>query len=183
MMPLITNTTSNSIHWPEYGYSDENVKREPCLMSNDQHILLNSASRLLMANSSGYSGAGGGSGGNSSSFYDDQDFDSDDEETSLDESQMQASFGLSSSGGSTPHHTHSKKPKTRWSKEEDELLNRLCEQYGPSPKDWKLIATHFVQPPRTEYQCQQRWQKVLNPDLIKGKLLFELFLNLITINN
>jgi transcriptional activator Myb len=60
------------------------------------------------------------------------------------------------------------KPKNRWSKEEDETLNRLCEQYPMPQKDWKLISTHFLQPPRTEYQCQQRWQKVLNPDLIKG---------------
>jgi len=56
------------------------------------------------------------------------------------------------------------KVKNRWTKEEDELLNRLCEQFGT--KDWKLIKQHFSA--RTEYQCQQRWQKVLNPALIKG---------------
>lgn len=60
------------------------------------------------------------------------------------------------------------KPKSRWSKEEDELLNRLCEQYPGNSKDWKLISMNFTSPPRTEYQCQQRWQKVLNPELIKG---------------
>lgn len=60
------------------------------------------------------------------------------------------------------------KPKNRWSKDEDDLLNRLCEQSPPNSKDWKQISLHFTQPPRTEYQCQQRWQKVLNPDLIKG---------------
>ena len=60
------------------------------------------------------------------------------------------------------------KPKNRWSKEEDELLNRLCDQYPASSKDWKLISSNFVSPLRSEYQCQQRWQKVLNPDLIKG---------------
>ena len=43
-------------------------------------------------------------------------------------------------------------------------MNKLCEQYGT--KDWKLISKYFVK--RTEYQCQQRWQKVLNPTLIKG---------------
>lgn len=58
------------------------------------------------------------------------------------------------------------KPKNRWSKDEDDLLNRLCEQ--TASKDWKQIAAYFTNPPRTEYQCQQRWQKVLNPDLIKG---------------
>jgi hypothetical protein len=58
------------------------------------------------------------------------------------------------------------KPKNRWSKEEDDTLSHLCEQYPTNLKDWKLISTHFTS--RTEYQCQQRWQKVLNPDLIKG---------------
>jgi len=61
------------------------------------------------------------------------------------------------------------KPKNRWSKEEDELLSHLCEQFSfNSSIDWKLISSHFKEPLRTEYQCQQRWQKVLNPDLIKG---------------
>lgn len=60
------------------------------------------------------------------------------------------------------------KPKNRWTKEEDELLNHLCEQYPGNSKDWKAISLNFTIPPRTEYQCQQRWQKVLNPELIKG---------------
>jgi hypothetical protein len=68
------------------------------------------------------------------------------------------------------HHINTSilKPKNRWTKEEDELLNSLCEKFPSSCKDWKLISTHFKQPIRSEYQCQQRWQKVLNPDLIKG---------------
>lgn len=62
------------------------------------------------------------------------------------------------------------KPKNRWSKEEDDLLNRLCEQTASTSasRDWKQISLNFKNPTRTEYQCQQRWQKVLNPDLIKG---------------
>lgn len=60
------------------------------------------------------------------------------------------------------------KPKNRWTKEEDEVLNHLCEQYPGNSKDWKTISLNFTYPPRTEYQCQQRWQKVLNPELIKG---------------
>lgn len=65
------------------------------------------------------------------------------------------------------------KPKNRWSKEEDELLNRLCDQFffysqdNVVTRDWKQIAVHFGSS-RTEYQCQQRWLKVLSPDLIKG---------------
>lgn len=43
-------------------------------------------------------------------------------------------------------------------------MNKLCEEYGT--KDWKQIAKFFIK--RTEYQCQQRWQKVLNPNLVKG---------------
>jgi len=60
------------------------------------------------------------------------------------------------------------KVKKRWSKEEDDLLNHLCEKYPPHDRDWKLISLSFQEPHRSEYQCQQRWQKVLNPDLIKG---------------
>lgn len=60
------------------------------------------------------------------------------------------------------------KAKNRWTKEEDEVLQRLCEQFPTQSKDWKAISTHFTSPVRSEYQCQQRWQKVLNPDLIKG---------------
>lgn len=51
----------------------------------------------------------------------------------------------------------------RWSKSEDNLLKRLVEQHGDR---WDLIAPHFKD--RTEPQVQQRWAKVLNPELIKG---------------
>lgn len=60
------------------------------------------------------------------------------------------------------------KPKNRWAKEEDEMLNRLCLNYPTNNKDWREISSNFTNPQRTEYQCQQRWQKVLNPDLVKG---------------
>ena len=33
-------------------------------------------------------------------------------------------------------------------------------------KNWKKIAEYLVD--RTDVQCQHRWQKVLNPDLVKG---------------
>ncbi|XP_013101272.2 myb protein [Stomoxys calcitrans] len=51
----------------------------------------------------------------------------------------------------------------RWSKSEDNLLKHLVEQHGDR---WDLIAPHFKD--RTEPQVQQRWAKVLNPELIKG---------------
>ncbi|XP_073349047.1 transcriptional activator Myb isoform X2 [Pagrus major] len=54
--------------------------------------------------------------------------------------------------------------KTRWTREEDEKLKKLVELNGS--EDWKLIASLLSN--RTDVQCQHRWQKVLNPELIKG---------------
>uniref|UniRef100_A0A8C5WJS3 Transcriptional activator Myb n=1 Tax=Leptobrachium leishanense TaxID=445787 RepID=A0A8C5WJS3_9ANUR len=54
--------------------------------------------------------------------------------------------------------------KTRWTREEDEKLKTVVEQNGT--EDWKVIASFL--PNRTDVQCQHRWQKVLNPELIKG---------------
>ncbi|KAF6716107.1 Transcriptional activator Myb [Oryzias melastigma] len=54
--------------------------------------------------------------------------------------------------------------KTRWTREEDEKLKKLVELHGS--EDWKVIASLLSN--RTDVQCQHRWQKVLNPELIKG---------------
>uniref|UniRef100_A0A3P9K2Z2 Transcriptional activator Myb n=1 Tax=Oryzias latipes TaxID=8090 RepID=A0A3P9K2Z2_ORYLA len=54
--------------------------------------------------------------------------------------------------------------KTRWTREEDEKLKKLVELHGS--EDWKIIASLLSN--RTDVQCQHRWQKVLNPELIKG---------------
>nr|XP_043905789.1 transcriptional activator Myb isoform X2 [Solea senegalensis] len=54
--------------------------------------------------------------------------------------------------------------KTRWTREEDENLKKLVELHGSD--DWKRIASLLTN--RTDVQCQHRWQKVLNPELIKG---------------
>ncbi|XP_050499620.1 myb-related protein B isoform X2 [Diabrotica virgifera virgifera] len=53
--------------------------------------------------------------------------------------------------------------KGRWSKEEDARLKQLVEEYS---EKWDVIAEHF--PDRSDVQCQQRWTKVVNPDLVKG---------------
>ncbi|KAL3288413.1 hypothetical protein HHI36_002860 [Cryptolaemus montrouzieri] len=53
--------------------------------------------------------------------------------------------------------------KGRWSKEEDAQLKQLVEQYN---EKWDVIAEHF--PDRSDIQCQQRWTKVVNPELVKG---------------
>ncbi|XP_056289956.1 myb-related protein A isoform X2 [Pseudoliparis swirei] len=54
--------------------------------------------------------------------------------------------------------------KVKWSRDEDEKLKKNVEQHGPD--SWKLIANFFQG--RTDGQCQHRWQKVLNPELVKG---------------
>ncbi|CAG00659.1 unnamed protein product, partial [Tetraodon nigroviridis] len=47
---------------------------------------------------------------------------------------------------------------------QDEKLRKLVEQHGTD--SWKSVTHHF--PGRTDGQCQHRWQKVLNPELVKG---------------
>ncbi|EGR27325.1 myb-like DNA-binding domain protein [Ichthyophthirius multifiliis] len=54
--------------------------------------------------------------------------------------------------------------KRWWKPEEDELLKDLVKKHGP--KNWKKIASYFEN--RTDVQCLHRWQKVLNPNLVKG---------------
>lgn len=56
------------------------------------------------------------------------------------------------------------KCKVKWTQEEDEQLKALVKQFGQ--QDWKFLASHF--PNRTDQQCQYRWLRVLNPDLVKG---------------
>ncbi|XP_025203908.1 transcriptional activator Myb isoform X4 [Melanaphis sacchari] len=53
--------------------------------------------------------------------------------------------------------------KGRWTKEEDMRLKQLVDEYQ---ERWDLIAQHFND--RSDIQCQQRWHKVVNPDLVKG---------------
>ncbi|KAG8287146.1 Myb- protein B [Homalodisca vitripennis] len=45
----------------------------------------------------------------------------------------------------------------------DNLLKDKVEEYNEC---WEMIAKHF--PERSDVQCQQRWHKVVNPDLVKG---------------
>uniref|UniRef100_A0A3Q3WEZ5 Uncharacterized protein n=1 Tax=Mola mola TaxID=94237 RepID=A0A3Q3WEZ5_MOLML len=56
------------------------------------------------------------------------------------------------------------KVKVKWTQEEDDKLKVLVQQLGTS--DWKYIAS--VIPSHTEHQCQHRWYKVLDPELVKG---------------
>ncbi|XP_026316079.1 myb protein isoform X3 [Hyposmocoma kahamanoa] len=51
----------------------------------------------------------------------------------------------------------------RWTKEEDKRLKAYVKMYS---ENWDLIATQFTD--RSDVQCQQRWTKVVNPELVKG---------------
>ncbi|CAL9059773.1 transcription factor MYB3R-3-like [Musa acuminata AAA Group] len=57
-----------------------------------------------------------------------------------------------------------RRAKGGWTPQEDETLRKAVEAY--KGRSWKKIAEFF--PDRTEVQCLHRWQKVLNPELIKG---------------
>lgn len=51
-----------------------------------------------------------------------------------------------------------------WTEEEDEMLKQAVEYHNG--KNWKKIADMLQN--RTSVQCLHRWQKVLNPNLVKG---------------
>lgn len=51
-----------------------------------------------------------------------------------------------------------------WTEEEDNILSEVVKKFNG--KNWKKIAECI--PGRTDVQCLHRWQKVLNPELIKG---------------
>ncbi|CAO1942228.1 unnamed protein product [Urochloa humidicola] len=75
---------------------------------------------------------------------------------------------VSSSGNSIPGLRRTSGPIRRakggWTPEEDETLRKAVETF--KGRNWKKIAEFFND--RTEVQCLHRWQKVLNPELIKG---------------
>ncbi|KAK0086526.1 hypothetical protein PV325_003045 [Microctonus aethiopoides] len=72
----------------------------------------------------------------------------------------------STSGTSASHGKHIN--KGRWTKEEDALLKQLVsngEKHGTGLR-WDAVAARFID--RSDVQCQQRWAKVVNPELVKG---------------
>ncbi|KAE8717317.1 putative Osmotic avoidance abnormal protein [Hibiscus syriacus] len=75
---------------------------------------------------------------------------------------------ISSPAPSSPNHRRTTGPIRRakggWTPEEDETLRNAVAAF--KGKSWKKIANFF--PDRSEVQCLHRWQKVLNPDLVKG---------------
>ncbi|KAL1532491.1 transcription factor MYB3R-1-like isoform X1 [Salvia divinorum] len=54
--------------------------------------------------------------------------------------------------------------KGQWTPEEDEILRIAVQRF--KGKNWRKIAECFKD--RADVQCLHRWQKVLNPELIKG---------------
>ncbi|CAB1314708.1 unnamed protein product [Coregonus sp. 'balchen'] len=54
------------------------------------------------------------------------------------------------------------KVKVKWTQEEDDNLKALVQNLGPN--DWKHIASFLLN--HSEQQCQHRWLKVLDPDLV-----------------
>ncbi|XP_062002178.1 transcription factor MYB3R-2 isoform X2 [Rosa rugosa] len=57
-----------------------------------------------------------------------------------------------------------RRAKGGWTPQEDETLRNAVAKF--KGKNWKKIAQYF--PDRSEVQCLHRWQKVLNPELVKG---------------
>lgn len=57
-----------------------------------------------------------------------------------------------------------RRAKGGWTPEEDDTLRKAVTTFRG--KSWKKIAEFF--PHRSEVQCLHRWQKVLNPELVKG---------------
>nr|XP_045618400.1 transcriptional activator Myb-like isoform X1 [Procambarus clarkii] len=83
-----------------------------------------------------------------------------DEEYEIDESSsLEDDLPSSTSGVRLKKHVN----KGRWTKDEDEKLKSLLEQHG---EKWEVIAGCFLD--RNDVQCQQRWHKVVNPELVKG---------------
>jgi hypothetical protein len=59
--------------------------------------------------------------------------------------------------------------KGKWTKEEDEILERVVLTYGQ--KSWKKVSEYVKG--RTPIQCLHRWTKILKPGLIKGPWTIE----------
>lgn len=62
------------------------------------------------------------------------------------------------------HRVNPEIKKEKWSREEDEALTRLVNQYGNS---WAKIARNI--PGRTDQQCMGRWKRHLDPTIRRAK--------------
>ncbi|GBG27474.1 Transcription factor MYB3R-5 [Hondaea fermentalgiana] len=80
-------------------------------------------------------------------------------------SSSSSSSGDATSSENASQTTKGKSVRRRWTPEEDELLRRAVKKYNC--QQWKKIATEV--PGRSHVQCLQRWNKSLDPDVIKGR--------------
>ncbi|KAE9592067.1 hypothetical protein Lal_00012949 [Lupinus albus] len=83
-------------------------------------------------------------------------------------SAIHKSTTIRSPAPTSPSHRRTTGPIRRakggWTAQEDETLRNAVAAF--KGKSWKKIAEYF--PDRSEVQCLHRWQKVLNPELVKG---------------
>ncbi|XP_030480152.1 transcription factor MYB3R-3 isoform X1 [Cannabis sativa] len=81
---------------------------------------------------------------------------------------IRKSPGVCSPASNSPSQWRTSGPVRRakggWTPQEDETLRSAVAAFNG--KSWKKIAEFFND--RSEVQCLHRWQKVLNPDLVKG---------------
>ena len=68
-------------------------------------------------------------------------------------------------GGDGDDAAPAKKRSVMWSTQQDRLLEKAVKRHGA--RNWKAIAED-VGSDRTHIQCLHRWQKVLDPKLVKG---------------
>lgn len=85
--------------------------------------------------------------------------------------QLGATAASTSMSSSSKRRSSSKKAVARggggrWTKEEDQKLRAAVAAVGP--QNWKMIATEYLGDQRSDVQCLHRWQKVLQPGLVKG---------------
>eukprot|EP01083_Nonionella_stella_P055980 147631_1 len=59
-----------------------------------------------------------------------------------------------------------KRKQVKWTPEEDDLLRQAV--VANNFKNWRKIASIFGPDQKTDVQCLHRWQKVLDPGLLKG---------------
>eukprot|EP01083_Nonionella_stella_P076408 208195_1 len=71
-----------------------------------------------------------------------------------------------------PNGSKPKRKHVKWTPEEDDLLRQAVVDNGG--KNWKRVASVFGEHSwKSDVQCLHRWQKVLDPSLIKGPWLPE----------
>lgn len=71
---------------------------------------------------------------------------------------------LDAPGKMVKKNKHCRASKAKWTADEDEILTRAVVLNGEG--NWKKIAQSLTD--RSHLQCLHRWQKVLNPALVKG---------------